>query len=120
LSNKSKLLPSNKQNFGRDSRDITIFYDQAADGNWDGIANWEAAPFNEWQEISTSFTVADVPMYRAVVNNWNDFSDIPYALYKSSVIITFNDFGPFVLVLQISLYQQHQMKESREPGRRLL
>ncbi|MEJ5267097.1 MAG: gliding motility-associated C-terminal domain-containing protein [Bacteroidales bacterium] len=82
---------------GGTAADITIFYDQAADGNWDGIANWEAAPFNEWQEISTSFTVADVPMYRAVVNNWNDFSDIPYALYKSSVIITFNDFGPFCL-----------------------
>lgn len=79
---------------GSSPADITIYYDQVADGDWDGIANWSSLA-SEWKVIINSVTIADLPMNRAIVNNWNNFSDIPYALHKSSVPITFNDFGPF-------------------------
>ncbi|MDD2635569.1 MAG: gliding motility-associated C-terminal domain-containing protein [Bacteroidales bacterium] len=62
---------------------LDIYYDNATDGIWEGLANWNTSP-NLWDIITGSNTTANVPLYKASITNWNDFSQLPYALYSPS------------------------------------
>ncbi|MDY0315056.1 MAG: hypothetical protein RBR32_08260, partial [Bacteroidales bacterium] len=66
---------------GSTSANLSIYYDNSADGSWDGIANWGTSP-NQWNIVTGSSTASGSPMYKAIVSNWNTFSNIPYSLYK--------------------------------------
>ena len=74
--------------------DISIFYDNAADGNWDGLANWTTLP-DLWNLILSSSTSAGTPFYEATIPTWNNFSQIPYILYKIMPDATITDPGEF-------------------------
>jgi gliding motility-associated-like protein len=65
---------------GTAASDISIFYDNTADGSWQGISNWGTAP-NQWNIVAGSSTTTGAPLYEASVAGWNTFSNIPYALY---------------------------------------
>jgi gliding motility-associated-like protein len=66
---------------GSTSANLSIYYDNSADGSWNGIANWGTSP-NQWNIVTGSSTASGSPMYKAIVSNWNTFSNIPYSLYK--------------------------------------
>ncbi|MDD3741792.1 MAG: hypothetical protein PHH30_11175, partial [Bacteroidales bacterium] len=67
---------------GTAATDLNIYYDNTADGVWEGISNWSLAP-DQWEIIAGSNTASGVPLYKATALAWNDFSQIPYALYAS-------------------------------------
>ncbi|MGC9330681.1 MAG: gliding motility-associated C-terminal domain-containing protein [Bacteroidales bacterium] len=70
---------------GTSAVDLSIYYDDATDGSWQGISNWSTSP-NQWEIITGSSTVSGTPLFKAFTTGWNDFSDIPYALYISTPV----------------------------------
>ncbi|MEA3447229.1 MAG: gliding motility-associated C-terminal domain-containing protein [Bacteroidota bacterium] len=68
---------------GTSAVDMRIYYDDAADGDWDGIVNWNTGNA-QWEIVPGSFTASGSPLFEAFTTGWGDFSDIPYALYTAS------------------------------------
>jgi gliding motility-associated-like protein len=67
---------------GSDNADIAIFYDQAADGPWDGLAQWNTPSLNLWN--MGAVTQATSATYNNNLKvNWADFSNSPYVLSRS-------------------------------------
>ena len=60
---------------------LNIFYNQTQDGEWDGLANWTTTP-DLWSTILSTAINAGVPFNEAIIPTWNDFSEIPYILYR--------------------------------------
>ncbi|MGM0650463.1 MAG: gliding motility-associated C-terminal domain-containing protein [Bacteroidota bacterium] len=79
---------------GTSAIDLSIYYDDSADGSHDGIVNW-ATPSGQWEIIPGSTTNSGTPLYQAIATGWNDFSGIPYALYLSIPDATIIDPGDF-------------------------
>lgn len=67
--------------------DLSVFYDQATDGNWDNLGAWHTAPSTEWYTIATSTITVGAPLYEANITNWNNFSQLPYALIKQNPVV---------------------------------
>jgi gliding motility-associated-like protein len=65
---------------GTSAVDLSIYYDDVDDGNWEGIANWSTSP-GQWEVIPGSTTSSGSPLYQATATDWNDFTNLPYALY---------------------------------------
>jgi gliding motility-associated-like protein len=65
---------------GIDAATISFFYNAATDGDWTTIAHWQNLPQWEDMENATASTVANFDVLTK--NNWNNFSNIPYALAK--------------------------------------
>ena len=65
---------------GTSSANVSVFYDPATDGIWEGLANWK---INQWQIVAGSQNQTTTPLSKAIVNNWNDFSSMPYSLYRN-------------------------------------
>jgi gliding motility-associated-like protein len=80
---------------GTSAINLSIYYDAAADGNWDGIANWTTTPL--WQIVTGSSTAPGVPFHVATANNWNTFNQTPYILYMENITV---DLGPDVDICQ--------------------
>ncbi|MCK9500199.1 MAG: hypothetical protein M0Q45_11930, partial [Bacteroidales bacterium] len=60
---------------------LSVFYNETEDGVWDGLADWHTSP-DSWEIISESQILTATPLNEAFVNNWNDFSELPYILYR--------------------------------------
>jgi len=73
--------------------DLDIYYDNATDGDWEGISNWTTGP-NLWDIIVGSLTTVGAPLHKASASNWNDFSERPYALYSPIPTATINSNAP--------------------------
>ncbi len=73
--------------------DLDIYYDNVADGDWEGISNWTTGP-NLWDIIAGSSTTSGAPLYVASASTWNDFSEIPYALYSPIPVAEINANSP--------------------------
>ena len=78
---------------GSSAADISISFDMAADGDWEGIANWKI-PSTEWQVVDGSYVTAGAPFDEAIKTAWNDFSSEPYILYNANVVLSFDPIGP--------------------------
>lgn len=80
------------RSIGSSVADIDIFYDNTDDGYWDGISNWSDSD-TEWSIITGSTSTEDTPMYIATALDWNNFTQIEYALFKimPNPIITLED-----------------------------
>ncbi|MGM0649866.1 MAG: hypothetical protein ACQES1_05085, partial [Bacteroidota bacterium] len=65
---------------GTSDVDLSIFYDDTDDGSWEGISNWKTSS-GQWEVISGSTTSSGSPLHQAAKTNWNDFTNLPYALY---------------------------------------
>lgn len=82
---------------GTSSADLKIFYDEATDGEWEGISNWSTSQ-TEWEAIDASYTTnSTAPFSIAIKTDWADFSSEPYTLYRNTIPVTFNEFGPYCL-----------------------
>jgi len=80
---------------GNSAINLAVFYNETADGSWDGLARWTTTPL--WQIVIGSNTSAGIPMDVASVSNWNDFSNSPYILYKENIQV---NLGPDVQICQ--------------------
>jgi len=61
---------------------IDIFYDQAADGGWDGMAQWNTPTAAQWNNMGTVTATTGVPLNDVLKVNWTDFSSSPYILAR--------------------------------------
>ena len=75
---------------------LKIFYNEADDGEWEGIANWTVSP-DEWQIVQGSTTVFGTPFSYANVNSWNTFNQTPYILYNAEIAPVFDELGPYCM-----------------------
>ncbi|HNW97147.1 MAG TPA: gliding motility-associated C-terminal domain-containing protein [Bacteroidales bacterium] len=63
---------------GTNPVNLTIYYDEATDGYWNRIVNWDS--LNDiWQNTAPNSMIFS-PMVGVVKNNWNTWTDEPYAL----------------------------------------
>jgi gliding motility-associated-like protein len=62
---------------------IDIFYDQAADGGWDGMAQWNTPVLAQWNNMGTVTATTGVPLNDVLKVNWTDFSYSPYILART-------------------------------------
>lgn len=65
---------------GTSAINLDIYYNNTEDGDWEGISNWSLMP--DWDIIPGSSSTSGIPMYKVSATNWNDFSQLPYALYS--------------------------------------
>lgn len=64
---------------GTTPSDITIYFDELADGAWNGMANWNGAAENMWMSMEpTSKTFS--PTWGIIKSGWNDFTFDPFVL----------------------------------------
>lgn len=65
---------------GSGSSDLTMYYDTAADGNFNTIAHWQNVP--EWQNTGTAIKNLNMPpQFSSLrINGWIAFSPAPFAL----------------------------------------
>ncbi|HPX76374.1 MAG TPA: hypothetical protein PLW77_07325, partial [Bacteroidales bacterium] len=77
---------------GTSSAKVSVFYDPATDGTWDGLANWKTS---QWQIVTGSQNLTSTPLSQTFVNDWNDFSSISYSLYKVMPTINITHPGDF-------------------------
>jgi len=81
---------------GVSSADINIYFDEVADGEWEGISNWKVLP-SQWEVVPGSTILSGMPFSQATKLNWNDFSSEPYILHKSTIVVSFNAIGPYCI-----------------------
>ncbi len=74
---------------GNSAINMSIYYNEAADGVYDGIANWTNIPM--WMSMTGSATFPGNPLASADISGWNDFSETPYILYVEDYIIFAGD-----------------------------
>lgn len=67
---------------GSDNANIDIFYDQSADGGWDGMAKWNSSTPNSWNEMGAVVATSGSPFNDVLKTNWLDFSNSPYILSR--------------------------------------
>jgi gliding motility-associated-like protein len=70
---------------GSDNADIDIFYDQAADGPWDGLAQWNTPSTALWNNMGTIAQNVSATYNDHLKVNWADFSNSPYILSRSKL-----------------------------------
>lgn len=67
---------------GTANASIDVFYDQAADGPWDGLAQWNTPTAALWNNLGT-ITQTTAATYNDILKvNWADFSNTPYILSR--------------------------------------
>ncbi|MBS1612521.1 MAG: hypothetical protein JST49_06835, partial [Bacteroidetes bacterium] len=67
---------------GSDSADISILYDETADGVWNDIAHWQVVP--EWQGIFRDANTPGTPFTRMSKYRWDNYDMSPFALAITS------------------------------------
>ncbi|MCW3084302.1 MAG: domain containing protein [Bacteroidetes bacterium] len=67
---------------GADNASIDIFYDQAGDGNWDGMAQWNTPTAARWNNMGTVTNTTASPYNDMLKVSWADFSNSPYILAR--------------------------------------
>lgn len=65
--------------FGKDTVDVTIYFDQLTDGPWNGMANWQYNINNAWGNMKPTSQLYS-PMWGVTKTNWHTWTDLPYAL----------------------------------------
>ncbi len=70
---------------GTDNVDIEISYDPLADGNWDGMANWNLSIPLVWNSMGAVSPTSIPPSYSGVKkSSWTNFTNSPYILSRLS------------------------------------
>lgn len=74
---------------------LAVFYDEIADGLWDGLAHWMTTPSNLWQDAGNITQTSGTPLNNNFVANWNNFTNDPYILSYINPVV---DLGPDTFV----------------------
>lgn len=70
---------------GTDNADIDVFYDQAADGPWDGLAQWNTPSTALWNNLGTITATASATYNDNLKSSWSDFSNTPFILSREKL-----------------------------------
>lgn len=70
---------------GTDNADIAVFYDQAADGPWDGLAQWNTPTAALWNNMGTVTASTSATYNNNLKAGWSDFSNTPYVLSRAKL-----------------------------------
>lgn len=65
---------------GTDAATISFFYNNTTDGDWTTIAHWQNLP--HWEDVGPVTAPVASGFDVLTISNWNNFSNIPYALAK--------------------------------------
>lgn len=65
---------------GTDDANIDIYYDAAADGSWDEMAQWNTGSTLRWNSMGTVTAASGTPYSDVLKVNWTDFANTPYIL----------------------------------------
>ena len=78
---------------------LSIYYDPAADGNWNSMARWQVVP--QWQNLDSAGTVSPyasngTPPMRMTKSDWTDNGNEPHALinWQEVTFVFPNVFAP--------------------------
>lgn len=63
---------------GTDAADVKIYFDAAADGNFQTIAHWQNIP--QWENTLNNTANSGSPLSSLTKSAWNNFSNNPFAL----------------------------------------
>lgn len=63
---------------GNSPADITLFYEDASDGAWQGIGHWQTVP--QWENTSNPSTGTSGNYETLTINAWSNFTYAPFAL----------------------------------------
>ncbi len=77
-----------KRDSGNTSAQLTFFYDQSADGYWDGLANWQ---INHWAEIDSTVLQTGSPFNKIKTPSISNFNYEPFILTVSAPIVELGD-----------------------------
>jgi len=69
--------------FGKDTVDITMYYDHFTDGSWNGMANWDLSNTQKWGNMAPASQLYN-PMWGVKRTNWFTWTNLPYALITKS------------------------------------
>jgi gliding motility-associated-like protein len=70
---------------GTDNADIDVFYDQAADGPWDGLAKWNSPTAALWNNMGTVTASVAATYNDNKKSIWTDWSNSPYILSRAKL-----------------------------------
>src|SRR6218665_3348957 len=71
---------------GTDNANIDIFYDQAADGPWDGLAQFDVTSATLWNNMGTVTATTATPYNNNLKVNWADFTtNHPFILARKEL-----------------------------------
>ncbi|MDQ3048453.1 MAG: gliding motility-associated C-terminal domain-containing protein [Bacteroidota bacterium] len=70
---------------GTDNAGIDVFYDQAADGPWDGLAQWNTPTAALWNNMGTVVQTVTAGFNDVLKAGWADFSNSPYILSRAKL-----------------------------------
>lgn len=73
------------QTTGNSSADIRIYFDSAADGNYQTIAHWQGTP-QRWENTNNNIFTSGSPLSYLTKTGWGDFATYPFALAKLSPV----------------------------------
>ena len=68
---------------GTDNANIDVFYNQPADGGWDGLAQWNTPSTALWNGMGTVTNSTGTNYNDVLKVNWADFSNSPYVLSRN-------------------------------------
>lgn len=69
---------------GADNADIDVFYDLAADGPWDGLAQWGTPTLAEWNNMGAVTVTAGTYNDNKKLS-WSDFTTNPFILSRAKL-----------------------------------
>jgi len=75
---------------GVDAIELTMYYDEIADGLWENMGYWTTLP-SLWKKASNTIHTLGAPFNNVQASNWNNFSNEPYILIVPGISI---DLGP--------------------------
>jgi gliding motility-associated-like protein len=81
----SKFYHQINRSAGADNANIDIFYDQAADGPWDGLAQWNTPTAALWNNMGTITATTSATYNDNLKASWSDFSMDPYILSREKL-----------------------------------
>ncbi len=66
---------------GLTANSITIYYDETADGSFNGIAHWDDFPYTQWKNTTSATIVQGTPLSSISIPYWADYLEPPFALF---------------------------------------
>ncbi len=72
---------------GKTSIDLSIYFDIADDGAWDGISYWSSS--HKWDAIEPSNMISGGSLNKINTKNWGNFSETAYILHASDIDLDF-------------------------------
>jgi len=81
----SKFYHQINRTAGADNASIDVFYDQAADGPWDGLAQWNTPTAALWNNMGTVTATTSATYNDNLKSSWSDFSNDPYILSRAKL-----------------------------------